>query len=684
MSNFKSAANAVRHQFTALAKKDTLFVADVSGDELWDLYLASFPPGTNPMYRERTENDCGACKQFIRALGNVVHLDDSLRTHSIWEVPDTTPEPYRTVFQVLHDKVSRYPIAHPFRHPFRTAGIEKNYEQHADGRTLTWHHFFAEIPSKFVASNDRIGPFLAEARSSYDVFLRGLTELRLEDIDTVLELITQKSLYRGDEFKRALQGFRTLKDAFNNTEGHNERTLLPWKFLSDPKYQPLARFRNTVIGTLLVDLAEGKDLDAAVAAYESKVAPTNYKRPTALVTKGMIEKAQQTIEALQLQNSLGRRYAVADDLTINNVLFADRQARQTLAATGTDAVLADMLAESGAKSKPKNLSKVETVSIDTFLKDILPQASTVELFLDNRHQNNLVSLIAPTDPAATPLFKWPNGFSWSYNGEVTDSIKERVKRAGGNIQADLRCSLSWNNTDDLDLHMKEPTGPDIYYGRKHSSTTGGRLDVDMNASTPIVCDAVENICYPDRTRMVEGVYTLKVHNFNKRESKNVGFEVEIEFDGHIHSIKYDRPIQYAQTIDVATLSYTRKDGLKIIKSLPSTEISRTYWNLPTQQFHRVSLVLNSPNHWDNHAVGNKHVFFILDGCKNDAPTRGFYNEFLRSDLETHRKVFEVLGNKLQVPKSDHQLSGIGFSTTQRNEVLVRVSGSFNRMLKVTF
>ena len=76
-------------------------------------------------------------------------------------------------------------------------------------------------------------------------------------------------------------------------------------------------FRNTSIGTLAVALSEGKELDAAVKAFEAIVAPANYKRPTALVTKVMIEKAKATITDLGLGSALERRYATIEDITIN-------------------------------------------------------------------------------------------------------------------------------------------------------------------------------------------------------------------------------------------------------------------------------------------------------------------------------------------------------------------------------
>lgn len=75
---------------------------------------------------------------------------------------------------------------------------------------------------------------------------------------------------------------------------------------------------------------------------------------------------------------------------------------------------------------------------------------------------------------------------------------------------------------------------------------------------------------------------------------------------------------------------------------------------------------------------------MLDGCINDGSARGFYNEFLKSELDQHRKVFEMVGAKMRTDESQHQLSGLGFSSTQRNSVVCRVKGSFSRIINITF
>jgi hypothetical protein len=52
MSDFLKFKEQVQQQLSTMS--DTgLFVVDVEKDVLWNLYLDSFPPGTNEIYKER-------------------------------------------------------------------------------------------------------------------------------------------------------------------------------------------------------------------------------------------------------------------------------------------------------------------------------------------------------------------------------------------------------------------------------------------------------------------------------------------------------------------------------------------------------------------------------------------------------------------------------------------------------
>jgi hypothetical protein len=231
--------------------------------------------------------------------------------------------------------------------------------------------------------------------------------------------------------------------------------------------------------------------------------------------------------------------------------------------------------------------------------------------------------------------------------------------------------------------MIEPNGFRVYFSnRRQKSPCGGVLDLDANGADGQRSDPSENIYYSDRRTMKYGTYTLQVNNYNRR-SNGVGFEVEIDFDGQVHNIAYDKIMRTGDYVTVAEIEYS-KDGFKIIKSLPTSQTARKIWNIQTQTFQKVNVMMLSPNYWDGQGVGNKHYFFMLEDCLDDGQARPFYNEFLKADLDKHRKVMEMVGAKLLTEGTDRQLSGLGFSSTQRNDVLCRVTGAFTRTIKIVF
>ena len=90
--SFQIFADKVRLQFNNMAKQP-LFVVNISKDTICDTYLSSYPEGTNPIFRERTENDCQTCRQFLKNIGNVVSIVDN-KLITVWDA--VVPEPYQT------------------------------------------------------------------------------------------------------------------------------------------------------------------------------------------------------------------------------------------------------------------------------------------------------------------------------------------------------------------------------------------------------------------------------------------------------------------------------------------------------------------------------------------------------------------------------------------------------------
>lgn len=649
-----------------------LFYVDIERDYFVELYLDGFK---DPAFRQ--EHNCNCCKSFLRQYGGLVTIKDNKRI-SIWDNLEV-PEEFQESINNLREYVAGRPITGVFlqeksnKYDATKLGTKQNISSPSSSRPgIPWNHFFLEVAPSYVS--DMAGTIKGQKRATKEVLQRGLEELTSDSVETVLELIAQKSLYRGEESEGALKAFQKLQKQYSKL-APEEKDNFCWSVEGS---ESVARIRNTAMGTLLIDLSEGMDLDQAVTRFEKVMAPTNYKRPTALVTPKMVEQAKEKLKELGLLESMERRHATEADIRASNILFKD------VPQAFTDVF--DQVAKE-TEVNPRSFSKVEEIGIEDFINNVLPNAKSLSVLVENQHLPNFVSLVAPKDPETLSMFKWNNAFSWSYTGGITDSIKEKVKAAGGNVEGALRCSLSWSNYDDLDIHVIEPIGSGrthkTFYGDRVSRYSGATLDVDMNAGAGRSRDPVENIIFPDKSRMKEGTYKVLVNNYCKRETKDSGYQVQIEHDGQIFDFAFKNNPKDGETTTVAIFDYSKEKGLTFSGEVKSNIVSKEKWGLKTNQFHKVTKFMLSPNHW-NEETGNKHYLFFLEGCISDEAPRAFFNEFLKPELEQHRKVMEIVGAKTKIEDSPNQLSGIGFSETVRNELLVKVTGRFDRVLRVKF
>lgn len=683
-ANSSTAYDLVASGFQAIVKNPNVFVTIADTDALYVKYLACFPDGTNPVFRKKTEHECSTCRQFIRRAGNVVAISADGLLATAWdEAANKAPYPYNVVAAQLRAEVLAVPISDIYRIGTKETSFGAKQTRSLDsesGQVSTWNHFYTgEIPKRLrVESPDQER---GDYRTTKQIFERGLTELSPDAIETVLALIDANNLYRGEEHRHAIVEFQAAQRAFLKKDGA-AREMFAWL----NAHGSAARFRNTVIGTLVQDLSTGMDTEAAVRSFESKVAPQNYKRTSAVITPGMVKKAMETIASLGLESALERRFAVIGDISVNDVLWVDGQAKNLMKGSIGD-VLMQHAVTAGPKSNEEDERRAEQIGLSDFVAKILPETTGMELLFKGEHLGNLMSLTAPVHPEPRQLFKWDNDFAWSYGGNVADSIKERVKKAGGRVEgATLRVSLSWFNYDDLDLHIIEPQGRGVHvtneiYFRNKRGWTGGTLDVDMNAGHGSTREPVENIVWAQR--VPDGAYQVNVHNYFQRETSQVGFVVEVESAGKLSHFSYNKTVRGQQSIPVVTL-HLRDGGVHRFEigdpAITASNISQEKWGLKTEQYVKVNAVTLSPNYWGENAVGNKHTFFVIDGAKNDEATRGIYNEFLHPRLESHRKVFEVIGDKTKCQPTAGQLSGLGFSSTKHDSVIIRVSQGNKRRL----
>lgn len=118
----------------------------------------------------------------------------------------------------------------------------------------------------------------------------------------------------------------------------------------------------------------------------------------------------------------------------------------------------------------------------------------------------LLALIAAAAVFAFFLLR-PSGSS----GDILPFGNDEPELGTGDVQVTLR----WDNSADLDLHVTDPAGDEIYFAVP-SSASGGQLDVDANAT----CEGdapVENIFWPTGGAPT-GTYSVSVDYYSACDS----------------------------------------------------------------------------------------------------------------------------------------------------------------------
>lgn len=677
MLDFKPFKIAVAKSFNELTRTG-LWRTDVPKEILWETYQDSFPEGTNPLHKNRREHECNSCKNFISRVGSLVTIRDG-KTVSLWEAAaaDESVDPaYRQVASQLAKLVGCGKITGRFFTAETTAGAQDNFDAASGAAARKWSHFFVNLPAETRSS--KVGEDENHVRGGREALKNALDLYTVEACEQVLDFISQGSILRSESYRHTVEEFLTLLKTYQGLPPQ-ARELQVWVWASELS-DPVIRIRGSAVGDLLLGkLSAGEDVNKAVEAFNYHVDPVNYKRATAPVSQTQINKAREAIEELGLLSALSRRMMTSADVPTSEVVYVERAA----ARPADDSVFSGL---SPTKiEKTPDFSKIESISLEKFIDDVLPRTSTLELLFEKKHVPRLAGLVTAEDPTARGLMAWGNHHSWSYRGGLAgvSQIKERVKAAGGATAGALRFSLAWGNHDDYDLHMYEPSGFHVCYNATYSPRTGAQLDLDANSpGSGLTRTPVENIIFPDRKRMTKGVYKIVVRNYAHREAANPGFELEVEFEGKVYTFRYPKGLRTKEEVAVASFEYDGSDLVLLPGHIDCSEAKETVWGLETGSFARVQMIVPSPNHWEGEKSGEKHLFFVLEGCRPDEAVRGFYNEFLRSDLSEHRKAMELVGSRVSASPSPGELAGLGFQPSVPAELVVRTTGATRRTLRV--
>jgi len=98
---------------------------------------------------------------------------------------------------------------------------------------------------------------------------------------------------------------------------------------------------------------------------------------------------------------------------------------------------------------------------------------------------------------------------------------------------DVKVTLSFDRLHDLDLHVVEPSGDEIFYGQR-TSESGGQLDLDSGAQCQASGANAENIFWPPAGAPA-GEYRVSVQNYEQCSAGEIAFTVRIEYDGVVNT-----------------------------------------------------------------------------------------------------------------------------------------------------
>ena len=624
---------------------DTLYVLDIDKDTLSKIFDSNV--AVTPIFRERPYWQCSTCKYTVRQIAKVVAITETYQKL-----------PFLQYFLERYDIQYNYPflskmfkefinlceksiVSNIFYSQGRLIGVERNVELESG---LVFNHFYCEVNSKYLRKrdvNDSIQGLKATISKYYT---------HLDVLKDISFYINEGLVYRGIEKESLVDATLQLLQQYDEGIDIN---LFVWRNVNST----VSYFNNDVISTLADSLIEGKDPEQAVREYNKKVAPMNYRQPkTDIISPTQIKQTELELQKLGYEDfTEGFSFASPQDISVLDTLWTNRK----VTSKGT---LSSLL-QANIKQPQVKLDKLQEINFEGFLES-LKSCKSIEV-----DSSQLEKVVLVKDEFETPIFAWDNHINFCYQTGLADvdDVTRRVAGQGGEIDAKVRFSLYWENTDDLDLHLRK-NKIHICYSNKSHPKTAFHLDIDMNVMDPIR-GAVENIfCQKFQEEDFTGEFVVFVHNFTYRELPQKCILNTYVDNVLVKKFEFKNPPKKGK-VNLVRFKLDRSKG--VIFTWVNKELEKEV-KLPIK-YVEVDTVLLSPNYWLR-GRGNKHLFFLKKREQIDLTNlRPFNIEQLRPELVNHRKVLHLLSKKIEI-KGKPQLVGYGISFAKDRQIPIKING----------
>lgn len=375
--------------------KRPLFTTDVEG--LWNMYIETFSdPG------ERQYHNCNACRHFIERFGSLAIIGEDGRIFSaIWD-EDDAPDAYRDALKAMSKAVRRAKVTGVFLSSASMWGTPETGE---------WRHFAVRPASTMLLNRatQTENQAMAEKREDYKAVTHALNEFTLQHLETALKLLKSDALYRSEKVLGQAEWMYGLHVARSAARGTGKANAVWLAVATAPA--GFCHPRSSMIGTLLEDIAAGKDFGDVSRAFAAKMHPLSYQRPQANPSSSAIAAGEKIIRQLGAAGSLARRFARLDEV---QALW--RPIPTKTKVVPTEGVFSHIKPKE-SKAAPQMEVPPQTMTWDKFQRTVLPTAERIELLAPS--VGTYTALVTAVNADAPPIIQWDredarNPVSWYF------------------------------------------------------------------------------------------------------------------------------------------------------------------------------------------------------------------------------------------------------------------------------
>ena len=379
----------IQKQFHTVSSAGPLF--QTAASDVWEAFLDGFPEEWRQYF------NCSACRKFVRNYGGLVSLGSfGEATSAVWR-PDTVPDLYkesvRRAAQIVLDSSV-------------TGVFYSAHSQLGTPTTGAWSHMAVCRERKHCWN--KLQPAhaaMAEKHEEHNMLKRTLAEFVPSTVQDAVQILKSDALYRGDRILGMAEWLLNTMELLKYRSSRARNRLL-WRAVALAP-AGFCHVRSSMIGTLLDDLKDGLNFDAAAARFREKMNPLQYQRPQALPKAGAIKMAEQVVQASGIRESLKRRYARLEEL---QTIWKPKGSEEK---QSDDRVFKAVKARGSTKMSYE--IPVVAISFRKFWKTVLPLAESIEYVPDR--EGDYVAFLTAVDPDAPPILQWDslkrrNPVSW--------------------------------------------------------------------------------------------------------------------------------------------------------------------------------------------------------------------------------------------------------------------------------